>query len=114
MKRLSLILAATAALLSGHAHAGGWNGDAVLGGALGGAAGAAIGSAMGGRDAAIIGGLLGGAAGVAVANHYDRPRAVRHEYVYRSHAPQRHGFRGGDHWRGHDHRHEHGRHYYGY
>lgn len=91
MKKISLIVALAAAL-TGQAYAGGWNSDAMVGGAFGGAAGAAIGSALGGRDAAIVGGLLGGATGVAVAtrdNDYRRSAPVyyRPEPVYYRPAP---------------------------
>jgi uncharacterized protein YcfJ len=127
MKKISLIVVLTAAL-TGQAYAGGWNSDAVVGGAFGGAAGAAIGSALGGRDAAIIGGLLGGATGVAVAtrdNQYRRVEPVHHRPapVYYRPAPvyyrpvpvQRVYYERYD--NGHRHRHfernEYGRGYYG-
>lgn len=96
MKKIGFIVILTSAL-AGQAQAGGWNGDALLGGAVGGAAGAAIGSALGGRDAAIVGGLLGGATGVAVATRdydrrhaapvYYRPAPVRQVYQRYDYAP---------------------------
>lgn len=93
MKKLTL-LAILAVVATGPAYAGGFSGDAVIGGAVGGATGAAIGSAVGGRDAAIIGGLLGGALGVAAATddrrHYRGPAPVhyRAEPVYYRAAPE--------------------------
>lgn len=78
MKLFVSTLATATLLCAGlSAHAGGIDGNAVLGGAVGGALGTAIGSKVGGRDGAIVGGAIGGATGAAIGSSSSKKQETR-------------------------------------